>query len=109
LMPYSLSTLPPSSSKRTTPPSTSCVARLVPLLVGAAVLVPAAPALAANCSRVLSVIDGDTLKVRTSSGRRITVRLIGVDTPETRKPGRGVECGGRQATAAMRKLVLAAR
>ena len=157
--------------------------RLLPLLVSGAVLVPAAPALAANCpdfasqqaaqayyngqqgdpdgldgdgdgwacesnaapkasvpkgaaaapvptptptptptpdteparaatntsARVLSVIDGDTIKVRTSSGHRITVRLIGVDTPETRKPGRGVECGGRHATAAMRKLVLRER
>ncbi len=55
---------------------------------------------------VLSVTDGDTLKVRTASGQRVTVRLIGIDTPETHKPGRGVECGGRQATAAMRKLVL---
>ena len=157
---------------------------LLPLLVGAAVLVPAAPALAVNCpdfasqqaaqtfyngqqgdpegldgdgdgwacesngaprasapkgapapvatptptttptptpdteparattktsARVLSVIDGDTIKVRTSSGRRLTVRLIGVDTPETRKPGRGVECGGRQATAAMQALVLRQR
>ena len=58
---------------------------------------------------MVSVIDGDTLKVRTSSGRRITVRLIGIDTPETSKPGRGVECGGTQATAAMRRLVLTKR
>lgn len=39
------------------------------------------------------VIDGDT--VVTSVG---TVRLIGIDTPETVAPGRPVECGGREAT-----------
>ena len=55
------------------------------------------------------MIDGDPLKVRTSSGRRITDRLIGVDTPATSKHGRVVECGGRPATAAMRKLVLGRR
>lgn len=157
--------------------------RWLPLLVGAAVLLPAAPALAANCTdfasqlaaqdfynaqqgdpdgldsdgdgwacesnpapkasapkgasapppppptpvptptptpepvakatkttaRVLSVVDGDTIKVRTANGRPITVRLIGVDTPETGKPGTPVECGGKQATAAMKKLVLRKR
>jgi endonuclease YncB( thermonuclease family) len=37
------------------------------------------------------------------TGTRITVRLIGIDAPETVEP---VECGGKQADAAMRKLVL---
>jgi micrococcal nuclease len=70
--------------------------------------VPAAPVKRAQTipARVVGVVDGDTIKVRTRDGRRRTVRLIGLDTPETRKPGRGVECGGRQATAAMRRLVL---
>ena len=57
-------------------------------------------------ARVTSVVDGDTIKVRTALGRRLTVRLIGIDTPETKKPGTPVECDGRQASAAMRKLVL---
>src|SRR4051794_38862794 len=50
---------------------------------------------------VTDVVDGDTLHVRTVVGRHVTVRLIGIDTPETRRPGTPVECGGRQATAAM--------
>lgn len=41
-------------------------------------------------SRVTRVIDGDTLKVRGSSGE-ITVRLVGIDAPEVshnkNKPG----------------------
>ncbi len=68
---------------------------------------PAAPAAAQRVkARVIRVIDGDTLKVRLATGRIATVRLIGIDTPETRKPGTAVECGGPQATARMRRLAL---
>lgn len=57
-------------------------------------------------ARISSVVDGDTVKVRAFGARRdfYTVRLIGIDTPETRKPGTGVECGGRRATASMYEL-----
>lgn len=55
---------------------------------------------------VVSVTDGDTVKVRTKAGSRKTLRLIGLDTPETKKPNVPVECGGPQATAAIKKLVL---
>lgn len=44
--------------------------------------------------RVVEVVDGDTVKV--SDGR--TVRIIGIDSPETRYPGRPVECWGPEAT-----------
>jgi len=57
-------------------------------------------------ARVTSVIDGDTLKVRLADGVKTTVRLIGIDTPETKKPGTPVQCGGRDATARMKKLAL---
>jgi micrococcal nuclease len=50
------------------------------------------------------VIDGDTLRVRLASGRQLTVRLIGIDTPETRRPGVAVECGGKQASAFMQRI-----
>jgi micrococcal nuclease len=52
---------------------------------------------------VVRVVDGDTIKVR-RGGQEKSVRLIGIDTPETRKPGVGVECGGKAATANMVKL-----
>jgi len=55
-------------------------------------------------ARATSVVDGDTLKVRFANGMRTTVRLIGIDTPETKKPGTPVQCGGRAATARMKKL-----
>ena len=47
--------------------------------------------------RVTRVIDGDTVEVR--DGRRsLTVRLIGIDTPETVHPTERVECFGPAAT-----------
>lgn len=52
---------------------------------------------------VLRVIDGDTLAVR--AREELTVRLIGVDTPETRRPGTPVQCFGREATAHAKRLV----
>ena len=57
-------------------------------------------------ARVVRVIDGDTLKVKLATGQTVTVRLIGIDTPETVKPGTAVECGGRSATARMKRLAL---
>lgn len=47
---------------------------------------------------VTRVIDGDTIVVRTTGGADRTVRLIGVDTPETVKPGAPVDCFGPQAS-----------
>ena len=41
------------------------------------------------------VIDGDTISVRLD-GDRYTVRLTGVDTPETTHPTRGVEPHGAE-------------
>ncbi|MCD6726982.1 MAG: thermonuclease family protein [Solirubrobacteraceae bacterium] len=55
-------------------------------------------------ARVIRVVDGDTLKIRLGDGRRRSVRLIGIDTPETVKPGTPVQCGGPEASAAMRVL-----
>lgn len=47
--------------------------------------------------RVVSVADGDTLTVD-QDGRRVTVRLLGVDTPETKRPDTPVQCWGPQAS-----------
>jgi micrococcal nuclease len=48
-------------------------------------------------AHVVRVIDGDTIEVRID-GRSEDVRLIGVDTPETVKPGTPVQCFGPQAS-----------
>ena len=53
---------------------------------------------------VTRAVDGDTIHVRESGGRDVTVRLLGIDTPETHRPGTPVECGGREASASMARL-----
>jgi micrococcal nuclease len=50
------------------------------------------------------VVDGDTIRV-VEDGREEPVRYIGVDTPESVKPGSPVECFGRAARRANEKLV----
>jgi micrococcal nuclease len=73
---------------------------------GGEVTAGAAQAGRPQAARVDRVIDGDTLKVRLADGRLRTVRILGIDTPETKKPDTPVECGGEQASAAMRSLAL---
>lgn len=53
---------------------------------------------------VTRVVDGDTVEVRLE-GRTEDVRYIGVDTPETVKPGAPVDCFGPQASAFNHRLV----
>ena len=47
---------------------------------------------------VVRAVDGDTLDVRIG-GRPETVRLLGVDTPETKHPDKPVQCFGPEASA----------
>ena len=49
-------------------------------------------------AHVERVIDGDTIHVRVE-GKRYTVRLIGVDTPETKHPTKAVQYFGQEASA----------
>lgn len=49
--------------------------------------------------RVVRAVDGDTLEVAIDGGPTETVRLIGVDTPETVKPDTPVQCFGPRASA----------
>jgi len=53
---------------------------------------------------VTRVIDGDTVEVR-AGGRRDEVRYIGVDTPETVKPGVPVQCFGPRSSRFNHRLV----
>jgi micrococcal nuclease len=80
-------------------------------LLAAAVLV-AAPLRPANhapggvvAARVTRVVDGDTIKVALPRGRSDTVRYIGMDTPETKRPGTPVQCYGHAASAANARMV----
>lgn len=53
---------------------------------------------------VVHVVDGDTIIVDVD-GRRETVRILGIDTPETHKPDTPVECYGPEAAARLSALL----
>ena len=53
---------------------------------------------------VKNVVDGDTIDVRLGS-RTETIRLLGIDTPETKHPTKPVECWGPEASAHTAELL----
>lgn len=63
-----------------------------------------APTGATEVARVVRVIDGDTVVVDRGQGDE-RLRYIGMDTPETVKPGTAVEWMGRESADANRALV----
>jgi micrococcal nuclease len=66
------------------------------------------PTTAFGSGAVERVVDGDTIRVRLN-GRSERVRYIGVDTPESVKPGTPVQCFAERASAANRALVAGRR
>ena len=53
---------------------------------------------------VVSVVDGDTIKIDLN-GTTITLRLIGIDTPETVDPRKTVQCFGAEASNKAKELL----
>lgn len=51
--------------------------------------------------RVIRVIDGDTIEIEGN----IKLRYIGIDTPETKHPIKGVQCFGKEASNKNKELV----
>jgi micrococcal nuclease len=81
------------------------------VVVGACANAAAQPAPSATDDRATQanavvelVIDGDTVDVRID-GDDERVRLIGIDTPETKRPDTPVECFGPEATAFTQSLL----
>jgi micrococcal nuclease len=54
--------------------------------------------------RVREVVDGDTIVVRLR-GSDETVRLLGIDTPETKDPRKPVQCFGEEASRRTAELL----
>jgi endonuclease YncB( thermonuclease family) len=61
-----------------------------------------------SIGRVVRVVDGDTVRVRIRD-ETTTVRYIGVDTPESVKPGVAVQCFAKRASDFNRTLVAGRR
>jgi endonuclease YncB( thermonuclease family) len=82
-----------------------------PTAVGNSTSYPAAvgagltrPADAKGPYAITRVVDGDTDKV-SIDGRSVTLRLIGIDTPETNNPRKPVQCFGNEASTRAKALL----
>jgi micrococcal nuclease len=53
---------------------------------------------------VSRVVDGDTIKVLIQ-GKEDTVRLIGIDAPETMDPDKPIQCFGKEASNVAKKVL----
>lgn len=54
--------------------------------------------------KVSEIVDGDTIKVNIR-GKIESVRLLAIDTPETKDPRKPVQCFGNEATKKMSSFV----
>ncbi|MFI5055686.1 MAG: thermonuclease family protein [Actinomycetota bacterium] len=79
----------------------ACTAATVTVTGDRRAPVSPSPSSASNARKALAtvtrVVDGDTAHVL-FRGRDVTVRFIGVDTPETVAPGQPIECYGPAAS-----------
>src|SRR4051794_15178485 len=57
-----------------------------------------------TAAKVVRVVDGDTIRV-VADGDEEYVRMLGIDTPETHRPGVPIECGGPQASRHLEALL----
>lgn len=65
---------------------------------------PTQSQLAGQEAKVVKVIDGDTF-VASVNGKNETIRIIGINTPETVDPRKKVECFGQKASEAAKKIL----
>jgi micrococcal nuclease len=94
----------PTAAATTAPSATS-----TPTVAATRSAAPAAAATGAQTPEgewlpVVDVVDGDTVKVR-HDGEIVTLRLIGMDTPETVHSDQGVECYGPEASKKAHELL----
>jgi len=67
-------------------------------------VLPQQPKATSSIATVTRVYDGDTVEVN-FDGRRESVRLIGIDTPEIAHPPNTAECYGPEASAYLHSLL----
>lgn len=66
------------------------------------------PSPGAETYSVVEVVDGDTIRID-MGGTTETLRLIGIDTPETRDPRKPVQCFGKEASDRAKLLLVGQR
>jgi len=81
-----------------------CIAVLITACRPGAPPVPDNPETLSRNATMIEVIDGDTIDV-SIGGHRERVRLIGIDTPETKKPNTAVQCYGPEASTFTKTLL----
>jgi micrococcal nuclease len=81
-----------------------CIAVLATACRSGSPPVPTMPTTLGANATMFEVVDGDTIDVNIK-GHRERVRLIGIDTPETKKPNTAVQCYGPEATAFTKTLL----
>ncbi len=54
--------------------------------------------------KITKFSDGDTIEVE-MNGKTETIRMLGIDTPETHHPDKGVQCFGPEASAKTKELL----
>lgn len=59
------------------------------------------PRIQSTSVKVLRVVDGDTIEIEGN----VKLRYIGIDTPETKHPTKGVQCFGIEASSKNKELV----
>jgi micrococcal nuclease len=81
------------------------------VFVAASLLAPvrAVADVVVTTAEVLRVVDGDTIDIRDDVRGRLRIRVLGIDTPETKKPGYGVGCWGPEATEFAQSTMLGQR
>lgn len=82
---------------------TAVIALALLLLTGCGLLGGSDPS-PPGTGTVAQVVDGDTIEVALGP-RTETVRLLGIDTPETVEPGAPVDCFGPEASARTKALL----
>ena len=94
-------TTPPTGEAQTTKPETTKPETTKPEIAQPTRRGPLQPN-----GEVVHVVDGDTVDVRfADTGTRERVRLIGIDTPESKRPNTPVECFASLAAEALTSLI----
>lgn len=57
-----------------------------------------------NHATIVEVVDGDTVRLRIADAE-FSVRLVGVDAPETKHPTKGVQCFGPEAATFLSNML----